>query len=230
MFIRLLLALIALVGVMAFLGWYGKASASQRNDAIKQVILYGVAIALLLLVVTGRIPWLFAIISATIPFWRKLMAARNMLGLFEKLSGKKFTTASFTTDWLALKFDIVSRAIDGEVRQGEFTGQMLSQLTENQIQSLLAACQTDRQSVAAIHAFMRVKNTAWSQESSQQNTSADNTMSRSQAFEILGLESNASNEEVGKAHKRLMQKLHPDRGGSSYLATQINLAKDTLLS
>lgn len=54
-------------------------------------------------------------------------------------------------------------------------------------------------------------------------------MTRQQAAELLGVDINASPEEVRMAHKRLMQKIHPDRGGSDALAKQINLAKDLLL-
>lgn len=53
-------------------------------------------------------------------------------------------------------------------------------------------------------------------------------MDRSQALKILGLKETASREEIIKAHKRLMQKAHPDRGGSDWLAAQINEAKDVL--
>lgn len=68
------------------------------------------------------------------------------------------------------------------------------------------------------------------QNQNNRQASAPSAMSKKQASDILGIEPNASKEEIIKAHKRMMQKVHPDRGGSDFLAAQINQAKSTLLS
>ena len=82
-----------------------------------------------------------------------------------------------------------------------------------------------------INRFRQQNTQQKSQQSGQQSAGKANpgNMTAEQAREVLGVKADATREEIIKAHKRMMQKVHPDRGGTDYLAAQINQAKDTLL-
>jgi len=230
MFIRLLLALLVLMGVMWFMSWYGKATPAQRNKSIKTGLLYIVAGALLLLVVTGRIPIIFAAISAAVPILHRLLAYRGLIGTVGRFAGQKFGPTRFTTQWLVVEYDMATRTLDASITKGQFEGKKLSQLSESELSSLLEELKDDFQSRAAVNAFVMARNGGRYEQNKQPPPNVNGKMTLSQAYEILDISPDATDDEVKQAHKRLMQKLHPDRGGSSYLAAQINSAKDTLLN
>ena len=58
---------------------------------------------------------------------------------------------------------------------------------------------------------------------------AGDEMTREEAFRVLGLSPDATREEIVAEYRRLMKRVHPDQGGTTYLATQLNQAKDRLL-
>jgi hypothetical protein len=121
--------------------------------------------------------------------------------------------------------------MDGRVLEGTFRDSQLSSLNLEQLKQLYAEIQQDADSVNLLAAYLDREHGDWHTEGEQRTgqDAFDNDMSETQALEILGLESSATREDVVQAHRRLMQKMHPDRGGSTYLAAKINAAKELLM-
>ncbi len=94
--------------------------------------------------------------------------------------------------------------------------------------TLLALAGRVAQFAQYIPLFKQIFGDANAQQPPSENMPANRTMSRQDAADILGIDVNASQEDIRMAHKKLMQKIHPDRGGSDALAKQINEAKSIL--
>ena len=97
---------------------------------------------------------------------------------------------------------------------------------------------SDMQSATLIEAYLDSLHPDWREDQRYSNSGAyadgaepsQGGMTRDEAFDILGVKPDATEEEIRTAHRELMMKLHPDRGGSGYLAARINMAKDVLLN
>jgi hypothetical protein len=197
------------------------------------------------LVLTGRAHWLAAVVAAILPFARRLIVLLGAIPLLKRLlagmgaatarktpSGGK--TSTVQSKYIRMTLDHDTGDLNGEVLAGQFQGMTLDRMNLEVLLQLLQECQDDEESVALLQAYLdRAYTDTWQQQAGaqgqQQNASTSSEMSRDEALQILGLSSDASETEIIEAHRRLIQKLHPDRGGSAYLAVKINLAKETLL-
>ena len=204
-----------------------------------KVALLALAGLILLAVITGRAPGLMALAAGVIPFLGRLTSLLRFWPMLAQLyhrhrSGRPSTgnQSQVHSAWLAMTLDHDSGKIDGEVLAGAFKGQRLSALSIQELQALYRECQLqDAESLRLLDAYaQRERAGEWQAGSEQQSAAPTNSaMSIENAWEILGLQPGASREQIIATHKRLISKLHPDKGGSNFLASQINRAKDVLL-
>lgn len=197
----------------------------------------------LLLIVTGRITWLM-MLYALLFFLRRAMKAGAMRQ--QTMRGPSpGQSSAVRTRFLQMVLDHDSGDMDGEVLEGRFMGAWLSQLGLTELAQLLEDYQReDEQSASVLEAYLdRTQNEDWREKMSpgaeagtgggrngrQQAGPGEQPMNRQEALEILGLKEGATPVQIREAHRRLMQKIHPDHGGSNYLAAKLNEAKDLLL-
>jgi hypothetical protein len=134
--------------------------------------------------------------------------------------------------WLRMELDHATGALDGLVLQGRYRGKRLSELEPNALADLLGTLRIeDGEGAQLLEAYLDRVHPEWrgGQEAQAPASSSEGPMSRAEAARLLGVAETASVEEIKAAHRRLMLKVHPDHGGSDYLAAKINQAKATLL-
>jgi hypothetical protein len=184
-------------------------------------------------------------------FGLALVGGRNVLGF----SGRPFGSAQKSpgqksqvhTDRLEMELDHDSGHMDGKCLSGRFAGRTLSSLSDREAMELLTELHNaGAREAALMEAYLDWRLPNWRDQASADDwqprgfaeggkTEAPpgraraNRMSAEEAYAVLGVEKTASEKEIKQAHRRLMMKLHPDQGGSTYLAARINEAKEVLL-
>jgi hypothetical protein len=234
---------IALLVALVFIGrWFVEADPRKiaRGLAWGGV---GIAAALLLLIMfSGRVALLAALVPLAVWIYRIYQRAKAARG---PSAGQ---SSQVRTRFLQMVLDHDSGALDGQILDGRYEGEWLSRLELPALMELLQDyAVADRQSAAVLEAYLDRARPEWrdSAESAagaegepgegrragggRGRRAAPGAMTRSEALEILGLEEGAGAEDIREAHRRLMQKLHPDHGGSNYLAAKLNEAKELLL-
>ena len=226
-----LLGLALLAGAILAARWFVNAEPAQVVKALRWTLIAVAVVLGLLLISAGRHLLLFFLLPALLPF---LMRSRAIWRRAKAAAGPSpGQTSEVTTRFLRMMLNHDTGEMSGEILEGAFAGRRLEQLDEAELIALWRECRAaDGQSAAVLEAYLdRTLGEAWRETAGAGGESASSPegMSREDAFEILGLEPGASDSDIREAHRRLMQKVHPDHGGSNYLAAKINRAKELLL-
>jgi hypothetical protein len=139
------------------------------------------------------------------------------------------------TTFLQAWIDHASGDVGGTVLTGRFAGRVLDSLADGELLELHQECAGDADSCRVLESYLdRRLGTDWRTArqppphgSAPRGPRGD--MTREEALAVLGLTEGASAEEVRAAHRRLIQRMHPDVGGTADLAARINRAKDVLV-
>ena len=153
----------------------------------------------------------------------------GMSGSAQKSPGQ---SSRIVTDHLEVELDHDSGRIQGRVLKGFFAGRDLESLAPVEMAHLWQDCRfADPQSAQILETYLDHAHPSWREDMARSDgeRTAGGTMTREQALDILGLGHGATEDDIRRAHRELMMKLHPDRGGSTFLAAKINEAKDVLL-
>ena len=249
MYLRILLAVAAVVLFLWLLRWFARSPPATVRRHLARAALAAVIGVLILLAVTGRLHWLFALGAFLAAMAGRALTLLNLLPLLRKAGG--FFTSGATPDpgagtaansqvesrFLRMSLDHDSGSLDGQVLEGRYAGARLSELPLAALLELLRTCRLeDEDSAQLLESYLeRVHGADWragfAAQAGPEPSAAGGSgpMTAEEAWRILGLEPGAERDAIIAAHRRLMQKLHPDRGGSGYLAARINQAKDCLL-
>jgi hypothetical protein len=233
----LLLAAIAVIYIL-----YQRTLSVPPHKRRAEYIKLGLGIAVVVVIgltLTGRMHWIGAALTGLLVMVRQsLPALIRLFPMLASMRGQAGTgpssgqSSTVATDILSMQLNHDSGDLDGEVLRGKYEGWRLGEMNREQLEELLAFCRSeDTDSVQLLDSYLQQRFPG-EQPFGQETPPSDSggAMGRKEALALLGLAEGASEEDIVSAHRKLMQKLHPDRGGNDYLASKINLAKDVLLS
>ena len=197
---------------------------------VKWTAIVVAVLAVIALIWSERFAMLLAPIMVLLPAWRRL---RSMLSGFSGPATARDSTVE--TRFIRMTLDHDTGTMTGTVLQGHFAGMRIEELRPPELLALLRECRAeDEEAARLLEAYLDRVRSNWHDEMAgeqaregPQPSGPDVTVD--EAYAILGLAPGADAEAVKAAHHRLMKQLHPDHGGTDYLATKINRARDVLL-
>ena len=159
----------------------------------------------------------------------------NIGGMFGGAGAQRSAgqTSRVRSQFLDMTLNHDSGELDGQIVAGPYAGHSLGEFDLSQLTTMVSGF--DAESVALLESYLDRRFPAWRENAEgnaagrQRRTTTSGKMTDEEAYQVLGLQPGAGPDEIGRAHRALIKKLHPDQGGSTYLAARVNEAKDTLL-
>jgi hypothetical protein len=235
---RLILLLAIAVTLVVLIRRAQRQPPHKRRAAYLQIILGAAVVGVVILTLMGKMHWLGAAITGLLVVARQMLPLLiRLLPMLGSLRGQAGSTGSKQSEVsariLTMTLDHDSGDLSGVVLEGPFKDWLLEELDRQQLDELLAYCQredADSAQLLASYLEQRFPDDETVHERAESDHPHNATgLSRAEALSLLGLEEGATHDEIISAHRTLIQKVHPDRGGSDYLAAKINEAKDFLL-
>ena len=231
--------LILLLAFLAVLYWGWRKIPDWRTWGARRAALAGAVVIVVLLAAAGRLGWLAAAIGATLALLSRVIPRLlPFLLRFQPELKQLWRAWRLKRGGAAARFvRLDAGGLEGEILAGAFAGRTLASLSLGENLAVYRdCCRLDPDSALLLQGYLdRRFGAAWrrayfsSDGSKGAASPASGKMDREEAFAVLGLKPGAPEKDIVAAHRRLMQKFHPDRGGSDDLAARINRAKDILL-
>lgn len=230
-----------LIGFILIARWYATADPKVALKALKWGALGLFFIIAAFFVFTGRLSWAFMSLPVLLPWLLRARSVARTAKAFSRMSqaragNTRGETSDVETRFFHMTLDHDSGDMTGTVQEGAHKGKQIDTLTTAQLVKLLVECQSeDMDSARVLEAYLDRNRPDWhdrvhvhdgTETGAQTQKSA---MDRAEALLVLGLTDGATAKDIKEAHRKLISGMHPDHGGSDYLAAQINQAKDILL-
>jgi hypothetical protein len=237
----LILALVIVAGLALVVAWLLRANPSSlaRIARALLVVVGGIGVGAMLIFglrfLPGLLPELIGLAGIIITALIARAARHRPSGGFSSPGSGQRTEVR--TTFLQAWIDHGSGDVGGTVLTGRFAGRTLDALSDADLHALHGECTADADSLRVLEAYLdRRLGADWrnAQQSHSQSQGAPprgprTDMTREEALAVLGLGEGATADEIRAAHRRLIQRMHPDVGGTADLAARINRAKDVLL-
>jgi hypothetical protein len=192
-------------------------------------------LAAVVLLLRGRLD--MAIGLGGLGAWLLGMRGGSLLRWFKPSGQGKQNTSCVRSAMIEMELDHNTGKMRGMVLAGPDEGKSLDSMTRPQCEDLYdLCCRDDPEGARLMEAYLDRRFAGWRAAAQNQSNPGrrstrrrPSTMSEDEAYEVLGLQKGASEEDVVRSHRSLMKKLHPDHGGSTDLAARVNEAKDVLM-